>query len=110
MFGAFEEFSTRGETFPWRDHDLYTKYNIICLYTTLFLKHIWWIDLMIQVPEEKLSVIGEIVQMLHNASLLIDDIGILSKITLTIESEKLTIRGGHFWTDGTILNTLSLTG
>jgi len=49
-----------------------------------------------QVPEEKLSVIGEIVQMLHNASLLIDDIGILSKITLTIESEKLTIRGGHF--------------
>ena len=34
---------------------------------------------MIQVPEEKLSVIGEIVQMLHNASLLLDDIGILSK-------------------------------
>ena len=65
---------------------------------------------MIQVPEEKLSVIGEIVQMLHNASLLIDDIGILSKIIFTIESEKLSTRGGHFWTDGTILNTLSLTG
>ncbi|XP_023334294.1 geranylgeranyl pyrophosphate synthase [Eurytemora carolleeae] len=28
----------------------------------------------LQVPEEKLSVIGEIVQMLHNASLLLDDI------------------------------------
>ena len=51
---------------------------------------------MIQVPEEKLSVIGEIVQMLHNASLLIDDIGILSKIIFTIESEKLSTRGGHF--------------
>ena len=107
MFGAFEEFFTQwGNIFikgSWSIHK-------ICLYTTLFLKHIWWIDIMIQVPEEKLSVIGEIVQMLHNASLLIDDIGILSKIIFTIESEKLSTRGGHFWTDGTILNTLSLTG